>query len=605
MTASSVALLSGILFTNCWRPYAGATGHLRPKHRSILPMRHAHLHLPHPVRFSAYSSSCPCMSNLQPQLSDEEVADLMRSDVALPSGPIIKVVDKHGNTKYYPADYGNSCKAWDQVVDPKCDQKFPPARCSQRWCFVNSDCAKRDTHRSMVFYTSERYVSYEACGSFDAQQAYKCHSQHSGKSCSKVARDPTYPAGGQLCEWSTEVHGKALRKSKQVCHPERCRCTGQHVNDNSDELYGSQCAPWDRKKCEEWQNVPDAKIGIWCCQSWCYVDASCPSAAPSSTPGLYWSYAACAEDPEFMQTCPWKEPIGWQGSPVTLSDEARHVLKDGHKTTRAKTEEEQHHSTFDPLLDELSPVLDKLGPFGEAIAGSGFLLLFVCLICLCCLCWGRNSSSDETAPAEVPPTPPAPPPPPVPVATSSERPQPAPQERPAPVADRRARGRSRTPPAPPARTSEEERRDAEAAARQAEDERREAEAAALRSQISDLKSQISDFRSAETGLRRGEEERRAAEGTTAKRKEAEAAELRSQISELRSQISGLRSAEAAVPVTADSSSSAPQPAPPVPPLPLSQVGSSSEAVTASSAPQPKEKGSEKPKPRPKPKTNPF
>jgi len=45
------------------------------------------------------------------------------------------------------------------------------------------------------------------------------------------------------------------------------------------------------------------------------------------------------------------------------------------------------------------------------------------------------------------------------------------------VADRRARGRSRTPPAPPARTSEEERRDAEAAARQAEDERREAAAA--------------------------------------------------------------------------------------------------------------------------------
>ena len=65
--------------------------------------------------------------------------------------------------------------------------------------------------------------------------------------------------------------------------------------------------------------------GAWCCEEWCYVDASCPTAIPSwtnSTPGgttLYWSYLSCDiadvdpvaaaalldEDPE-DQVCKWE-----------------------------------------------------------------------------------------------------------------------------------------------------------------------------------------------------------------------------------------------------------------------------------------------------------
>ena len=68
--------------------------------------------------------------------------------------------------------------------------------------------------------------------------------------------------------------------------------------------------------------------GAWCCEEWCYVDASCPTAIPSwtnSTPGgttLYWSYLSCDiadvdpvaaaalldEDPE-DQVCKWEPEV--------------------------------------------------------------------------------------------------------------------------------------------------------------------------------------------------------------------------------------------------------------------------------------------------------
>lgn len=421
MTAMSLAVLLVSLYADYWRPCCGALRRLHPVVKK--------LHRPHHAMFSADPSPCPCMSNLQSPLSDEEVSRLKRSGVALPPGPIISGVDRHGKTKYYPADYGNTCEAWDTKVDPACDQKFPPAQCTQRWCFVNPDCAKLDTHRSAVFPSSERYVSFEACGSFDAQQAYSCHTHFSEKSCSDASRGPKYPAGGNLCEWNKEIQGKTLRKSKQTCQPERCRCTGQHVGGKlRSGSYGSQCGAWDREKCEEWQEVPNSKMGVWCCQSWCYVDASCPSASPSSTTGLYWSYAACAEDPEMIRSCPWKEPIGWQGEPITLSDGARHILKNPARTE--KKEEKLTWSTESDLSME----------FLYNLIVANVVLLLLCLICCCCCC-ARKSSSDENQ--SPPPPPPAPPAPAAPVGSSSQS-----------VIAKSAPRRARSPPVPVAASVE-------------------------------------------------------------------------------------------------------------------------------------------------------
>lgn len=414
-SATSFATLVGVLYVNFCRSCLGAPSQSHPIVKRF--------RRPHHAMFSADPSPCPCTPNLQPQVSDDELARLRRSNVALPGGPIIAGVDEGGDTKYYPWDFGNSCKAWDKTIDAECDQKFPPARCSQRWCFVNPDCAKPDTHRVDFFPGSERYISYEACGSFDAQQAYVCHTHYSEKTCLKSSRDSTYTAGSRRCEWSRDVDDKALRRSKQVCQPEGCRCTGQHLGEKLPAgSYGSQCGAWDRQKCEEWQNAPNAKMGIWCCQSWCYVDATCPSASPSSTPGLYWSYAACAEKAELIDTCPWKEPIGWQGSPATLSDGARRILIDGKKPSARKMEQEQKPAlSMDSLFDNFSII----------IAGSGFLFLLVCLVC--CICCRNNFSSDENARPEVSLEPPAPSAAPGPGAgsrqSSNSRPKPKPRGR--------------------------------------------------------------------------------------------------------------------------------------------------------------------------------
>lgn len=293
-------------------------------------IRKVHHKPPHSM-FSADPAPCPCITNGQQVIKDGFLSDEPAKGNLAMRGPIIKGLDVNGSEMYFPANYGNECQSWDQITDPVCKKKIPPAYCSTRWCFVAPECGKPDVQKTWRFPGSELYYSYEACGSFDAFSSYKCHNHDTLSGCIEDMKEDHYRAKGPRCEWSDEVNGKELAKSEQICQPERCRCTGDHLSlgdvDGKEELYGSTCGAWDRKKCNEWQHAPGAKMGIWCCQSWCYVDASCPSAAPSGEkPGLYYSYVACEDNIDQLQQCPWPQAVGWQGSPAVLSDKASAAL---------------------------------------------------------------------------------------------------------------------------------------------------------------------------------------------------------------------------------------------------------------------------------------
>lgn len=74
-----------------------------------------------------------------------------------------------------------------------------------------------------------------------------------------------------------------------------------------EEEYGVRCHAWDAINCDWWKsaaNVTDT--GTWCCMSWCYVNEKCPLAGASSgMEGLYYSYAACEDDPQKVLNCPY------------------------------------------------------------------------------------------------------------------------------------------------------------------------------------------------------------------------------------------------------------------------------------------------------------
>lgn len=298
--------------------------------------------------FSADPVTCSCVANGLPQISDGVVSDKNIPGGTAMNGAIIEGVGSDGKSMYYPAEYGNTCKSWDQLTENECKEEYPPAYCLQNWCFVAYECGKQDTQKTWRFPGSDLYYSYEACGSFDPVMANKCTGHDAEKSCLAEQRSTSHPAGGQPCAWSEKVGDKELKEYEQICQPASCQCTGDHLI-NTDpvdgQYYGSKCRAWDKEKCEGWSKEPGANMGIWCCQSWCFVDASCPSAQPSSTePGLFWSHAACADSPETIRTCPWTEPIGWQGAPAILSEDTRALLKEMKKAPKPKPKDNKSFS---------------------------------------------------------------------------------------------------------------------------------------------------------------------------------------------------------------------------------------------------------------------
>jgi len=343
-------------------------------------------HKPHHSMFSADPAQCPCISNGQTVVKDGFLADDSAKGNMAGSGEIIAGLDNNGSKVYYPANYGSSCHAWDTITDPECKKTLPPAYCSTRWCFVDPQCEKPDTQKTWRFPGSELYYSYEACGSFDPFSSYKCHKHDSRQECTTDLKGEAYRKNGPSCEWNVAANSS---HAEHVCQPERCKCNGDFlsVTEGDEKMgdYGSMCFSWDQKKCKEWQHEPGAKMGIWCCQSWCYVDASCPSAQVSvSKPGLYYSYVACKDNLNELQQCPWRETIGWQGSPALLSEPARKALKHPAKPKKTQSWSEWWNSLFDE--DK------KLLWIWIPIACAVFVAVIAILLCCCC----KSNPQSET-----------------------------------------------------------------------------------------------------------------------------------------------------------------------------------------------------------------
>lgn len=163
--------------------------------------------------------------------------------------------------KEFPVAYGTMCSAWDAA---DCAGYFPNDKhdiwCCETWCYVDRACPS--AQESWLF--SGYYFSYDAC-----------------------------PQNG------TALAGCA--------YSDACKPTGANTGLDAAALtkygadYGKSCKAWDATKCKEWYEGTDRWSASgskdWCCDSWAYVNESCPIVNKSSVVDtLFFSSGICPKD---------------------------------------------------------------------------------------------------------------------------------------------------------------------------------------------------------------------------------------------------------------------------------------------------------------------
>lgn len=234
----------------------------------------------------------------------------------------VKVVSTSGDK--YPSTYGAVCAAHD-LSTPACHGKYKAAWCHQEWCYVDAECAAKDTKESFYFGKEDKvHYSYQNCGGLDAFAAEACSEPKEEKKCESFSDN---------CAWN---------KPSDACQNKLCQCTGSNLEMNHTKLgfekgYGETCQEWDEKSCESYKTTGDGyDLGLWCCKSWCYVEESCPSAEKSAVgDGLFYSYYSCADDTEALTQCTWQDPIDFGGEPIPLSSDAAKALTKAHSKSGA------------------------------------------------------------------------------------------------------------------------------------------------------------------------------------------------------------------------------------------------------------------------------
>jgi len=270
---------------------------------------------PHHALFRADEPECECVSHGLPKISG--MTEDAPGTLAM-NGPYVKRVAEDGEVSYLPHSYGSECKAWEDDLDDACKSKYPPAYCTQKWCYVDEKCKVADVKQSLFFPEKKLYYSYNNCGSFDAYTSMACLEKNQGN-----CQDP--------CAWNNGV-----------CQNKLCQCTGDNTLTGAKAAkfgqdYGEQCKAWDKTDCET-KYKGTSSLGMWCCKQWCYVDSSCPSAKPSAVAkGLYYSYFACPDVGQEMAQCPWKKPVTFSGEPLPLTSEAREALANPKRSSAEKT----------------------------------------------------------------------------------------------------------------------------------------------------------------------------------------------------------------------------------------------------------------------------
>ena len=66
-----------------------------------------------------------------------------------------------GRDYEYPWNYGTSCEAWNTDLGPDCLDNAYEQFCTEKWCFVSSDCTASDVEES--WYFDDLYYSFESC----------------------------------------------------------------------------------------------------------------------------------------------------------------------------------------------------------------------------------------------------------------------------------------------------------------------------------------------------------------------------------------------------------------------------------------------------------
>jgi len=156
--------------------------------------------------------------------------------------------------------------------------------------------------------------AFYGAGGLDAFAAEACSAGKDEGNCTAISDN---------CAWN---------KGADLCQNKLCQCTGTnngHFPEGAEEGYGETCAPWDQSSCEGWEDKDGVSLGLWCCMSFCFVDAKCPSATPHpALKGKYVSYVACPSDPEELKECPaGSEPKDAHGNPLPISSSVSQALE--------------------------------------------------------------------------------------------------------------------------------------------------------------------------------------------------------------------------------------------------------------------------------------
>lgn len=181
------------------------------------------------------------------------------------------------NVSKFGAGYGAKCQNWDYN---DCADKFAVdvigSFCCETWCWVKSTCS---TSVASTVWPG-LYWSTLQC-SDDQMLVSTCpYKKYTGLTAAEEA-------AACACTQQSPVQLTNGRRRAGKAFP---------------ATYGTTCAAWDAVDCASY--FPADTPNIWCCRSWCYVDAACPSAKPSLLVfGQYWSYETCPADGAVLASC--------------------------------------------------------------------------------------------------------------------------------------------------------------------------------------------------------------------------------------------------------------------------------------------------------------
>mmetsp|Transcript_64658 Transcript_64658/g.131465 ORF Transcript_64658/g.131465 Transcript_64658/m.131465 type:complete len:846 (-) Transcript_64658:209-2746(-) len=177
--------------------------------------------------------------------------------------------------------YGSSCSAWDMV---NCAANYRPDQvdtwCCANWCYVDKECpsavASLNPGMEGVLYWSDNVCVDDPA--LMLQCPYQPQPNVSASDTSCDCLDATMPS-------------------------ELITSLGLDLTTYAD--YGRQCGPHDADVCDK--TYPGADHAMWCCTSWCWVSATCPTARASTVwQGYYWSQEKCELNAEAVSGCKWE-----------------------------------------------------------------------------------------------------------------------------------------------------------------------------------------------------------------------------------------------------------------------------------------------------------